>query len=165
MGRIGSRYAELVRGIGAGLVYASPSPKPDVERRLGARRAELEELLGAADAVSLHAPGGEATRHLIDAPALALMKPDAILVNAARGSLVDSAALAAALREGRIGGAGLDVFEDEPEVPTELIEAPGAVLLPHIGSATRKARDAMARTVAENVIAALAGREPPNLVG
>lgn len=164
MGRIGKRYAELARAVGAQIVYASQSGKPDVEERLGARHLELDTLLGEADVVSLHAPAGEATRHLIDARSLSLMKPEAILVNTARGSLVDSAALAAALREGLIAGAGLDVYEDEPEVPLELLEAPGAVLLPHIGSATRSARDAMARTVADNVLAALDGHTPPNLV-
>jgi glyoxylate reductase len=164
MGRIGTRYAELVRGLGAEVVYASPSARPDAEARLAARRLELDELLSEADVVSLHAPGGEATRHLIDARALSMMKPEAVLINAARGSLVDSAALATAIGEGRLGGAGLDVYEDEPGVPRELLDAPRAVLLPHIGSATRKARDAMARTVAENVIAVLDGRDPPDLV-
>jgi glyoxylate reductase len=165
MGRIGARYAELVRALGAQVIYASPSSKPDSERRLDARRLELDELLREADVVSLHAPGGGATHQLIDSRALSLMKPEAVLVNTARGSLVDSAALAAALREGRLAGAGLDVYEAEPDVPQELLEASGAVLLPHIGSATRRARDAMARTVAENVIAALEGHEPPNRVG
>ena len=165
MGRIGSRYAELVHALGAQLLYASPSSKLDAEERLAARHLSLDDLLAEADVVSLHAPAGEATRHLIDARALALMKPGAVLVNTARGSLVDSAALAAALREGLIAGAGLDVYEDEPDVPLELLEAPGAVLLPHIGSATRSARDAMARTVTDNVTAALEGRPLPNQVG
>ena len=164
MGRIGTRYAELVAGFGVELLYASPGPKPEAEREIGAVRAELAELLRRADVVSLHAPAAPETHHLIDADALALMKPSAILVNTARGALVDSLALAAALREGRLGAAGLDVYESEPAVPAELLEAPRAVLAPHIGSATVKARDAMAQTVAANVIAVLEGREPPNPV-
>jgi glyoxylate reductase len=92
------------------------------------------------------------------------MKPDAILVNTARGSLVDAAALAEALRGGAVGAAGLDVYEQEPGVPDELLEAPRRVLLLHIGSATTRARDAMARLVADNVLAVLRGAEPPNRV-
>jgi glyoxylate reductase len=164
MGRIGSRYAELLDGFGVEILYASPSPKPEVEKRLGAKRVELEDLLRGADAVSLHAPATPLTRHLIDASALRLMGERAVLVNTSRGPLVDLAALAAALREGRLGAAGLDVYENEPEVPREILEAPRTALSPHIGSATFKARDAMARTVADNVIAVLEGREPPNRV-
>jgi glyoxylate reductase len=92
------------------------------------------------------------------------MRPHAILVNTSRGALVDSGALARALRGGEIGAAGLDVYEYEPDVPAELLEAPNCVLLPHIGSATTRARDAMAELVADNVLAALAGAEPPNRV-
>jgi glyoxylate reductase len=164
LGRIGARYAELLRGFDVELLYAGPRPKPEAERRLGAVRVELPELLRRADTVSLHAPATPATHHLIDAAALALMAPHAVIVNTARGPLVDGPALAAALREGRLGAAGLDVYEGEPAVPTELLQAPRVVLAPHIGSATVKARDAMARTVAENVIAVLEGREPPSPV-
>jgi glyoxylate reductase len=164
LGRIGRRYAELVRGLAGRILYVARSQKPDAERELGAERHGLAEALTIADVVSVHAPGGEETRHLIGARELALMKPTAILVNTSRGSLVDSEALAAALRDGRIAAAGLDVYENEPAVPAELLAAPRCVLLPHIGSATTKARDAMAVTVAENVLAALDGREPPNRV-
>ena len=101
---------------------------------------------------------------MVDAARLERMKPTAILVNTARGALVDEAALAAALRDGRIGAAGLDVYAYEPEVPAALLDAPRCVLLPHIGSATQRAREAMARLVADNVIAALEGREPPTRV-
>jgi glyoxylate reductase len=164
MGRIGGRYAELASGLGSELLYTARHRRPEAERRLGARRVEQEELLRSSDVVSLHAPATPETRHLIDAAAIRLMKPSAVLVNTARGSLVDTTAVAAALREGRLGAAGLDVYEDEPEVPAEILAAPRAVLTPHIGSATVKARDAMARTVAENVIAVLDGRPPPNPV-
>lgn len=164
LGRIGRRYAELVRGMAGELLYASRSAKPEAEAELGARRVELGELLGCADVVSIHAPAGPETHHLIGAPELGAMRSHSILVNTARGSLVDSMALARALATGAIGGAGLDVYEREPEVPAELLAAPRCVLLPHIGSATRTARDGMARLAAENALAVLAGSEPPHRV-
>ena len=164
LGRIGRRYAELVRPLAGRLLYVARSPKPDAESELDAERAELAEALAAADVVSLHAPGGEATRHLIGAPELKAMKRSAILVNTSRGTLVDSVALAAALESGEIAAAGLDVYEDEPRVADELLAAPNAILLPHVGSATRRARDAMAATVAANVLAVLSDAEPPNRV-
>jgi len=164
LGRIGYRYAELVHGIGAEVLYAGPSSKPEAERELGARRAELDELLSDADVVSLHAPSSSETRHLIGARELEMIGPSGVLVNTSRGPLVDEAALAAALRDGKLGGAGLDVYENEPEVSPELLAAPRAVLLPHIGSATVKSRDGMARLAAENVLAVLDGKEPPSRV-
>jgi glyoxylate reductase len=164
LGRIGGRYAELVRPLAGRLLYTARARKPDAEERLGVEWAQLGELLEAADVVSLHVPGSPETAGLIGAPELAAMRSHAFLVNTARGSLVDSAALASALREGRIGGAGLDVYEGEPEVPAELLDAPNCVLLPHIGSATTRARDGMARLAAENVLAVLRGEEPPNRV-
>lgn len=164
MGRIGRRYAALLRGFDVELLYWSRTAKPDAERKLGARRVDLDELFARSDVVSLHAPASPETRHLVDADALERIGPAGVLVNTARGPLVDSAALAAALVERRLGAAGLDVYEGEPEVPAALLEAPRTVLAPHIGSATVKARDAMARTVAENVIAAIEGREPPNRI-
>jgi lactate dehydrogenase-like 2-hydroxyacid dehydrogenase len=164
LGRIGTRYAELLGGFGVDLLHASRSPRPEVERRLDITPVSLDDLLRRSDAVSLHVPATPDTHHLIDAEALALMKPTAVLVNTSRGGLVDLEALAAALREGRIGGAGLDVFEGEPEVPGSILSAPRTALTPHIGSATVKARDGMARTVAENVIAVLEGGEAPNRI-
>jgi glyoxylate reductase len=164
LGRIGSRYAELAHALGARIVYASGTEKPEEEHRLGARRMELEPLLETADVVSLHAPAVATTHHMIDARRLDLIGPFGVLVNTARGSLVDEAALARALNEGRIGAAGLDVYESEPAVSPELLEAPRAVLLPHIGSATMNSRDAMASLVADNVIAVLEGKEPPSRI-
>lgn len=164
LGRIGRRYAEMARALGAEVVYTGPSAKPDAERDLGARRMELDQLLRSADVVSIHAPARAETRAMIGARELDLLGPAGVLVNTARGSLVESAAVAAALRDGRLGAAGLDVYEDEPDVPDELLAAPRTVLLPHIGSATVAARDAMARLVADNVIAVLEGRDPPNPV-
>jgi glyoxylate reductase len=164
LGRIGARYAELLRGFGAELLYTARSAKPEAEKALGARRVALEELLGNADVISLHAPAVPGTHHLIGTESLRLVQPHAVLVNTSRGPLVDLDAVAAALREGRLGAAGLDVYEGEPAVPRSILEAPRVALTPHIGSATVRARDGMARTVAENVIAVLERREPPNPV-
>jgi glyoxylate reductase len=164
MGRIGRRFAELVVGFAGEVLYASRTPKEETERELGVRRMALEEIFRRADVVSLHLPATGETAGLVGRRELAAMKTEAILVNTSRGRLVDSRALAWALRDGEIGGAGLDVYEHEPDVPTELLEAPRCVLLPHIGSATTRSRDGMARLVAENVLAVLGGREPPNRV-
>lgn len=163
LGRIGTRYAELLRGFGARLLYASRSPKPHAEE-LGAERSSLEELLQAADVVSLHAPGTPETQRMIGCDELDAIGPRGVLVNTARGGLIDTDALVAALEEGTLGAAGLDVYEGEPEVPAALREAPRATLSPHIGSATFAARDAMALMVAEDVIAVLEGREPAHRV-
>ena len=164
MGRIGHRFARLAHGLRAEIVYAGPTPKPEAEQALGARRLELDELLEASDVVSLHAPAIPETRGLIGARELELIGPDGVLVNTSRGPLVDSKAVAAALEAGTLGAAGLDVYAEEPKVPQSLLEAPRCVLLPHIGSATVPARDGMARAVANNVIAVLEGREPPSRV-
>jgi lactate dehydrogenase-like 2-hydroxyacid dehydrogenase len=117
-----------------------------------------------SDLVSLHAPGSPDTDHMIDERAIGLMKPTAVLVNTGRGTLVDSKALIRALEEGRLGAAGLDVFEGEPELDPGFLSAPRVALAPHIGSATFKARDEMSRVVAANVIAVLSGANPPNPV-
>jgi len=162
LGRIGRRYAELVRPLAGELLYAARSAKPDAERELDANHVGLDELLGRSDVVSLHAPGGEATRHLIGAGELARMQSHAVLVNTARGTLVDSGALATALEKGEIGAAGLDVYENEPGVPQELMDAPRCVLYPHIGSATHTSRDGMATLAARNAIAVLTGNGPLN---
>jgi len=160
-GRIARRVAELLRGFEVQLLFTSRSAPASPT---GAERRELPALLAAADFVSLHVPLTPQTRHLIDAEALATMKPGGILVNTSRGAVVDTAALVEALRSGHLAGAGLDVYEDEPHVPPELRELPNTVLLPHVGSATRTTRDAMARLCAENVIAVMDGREPPAAV-
>ncbi len=160
LGRIGRRYVELVRPLAGELLHASRSPKPQAESELGIAHVQLDELLARSDVVSLHAPATPQTKHLIDERALSLMKPSAVVINTARGALVDSEALAVALRDGLIGGAGLDVYESEPAVPAALLEAPNCVLLPHVGSATIRARQGMARLAAENVVAVLDGADP-----
>jgi glyoxylate reductase len=164
LGRIGRRYAELVAPMAAEILYVSRTPKPDAERALGAARTRLSELWRRADVISLHLPVTPETVGLVGREELRAMRAHAVLVNTARGPLVDSQALADALGNGEIGAAGLDVFEDEPRAPAPLLEAPRCVLTPHIGSATTRARDAMARLVAENVLAVLEGSEPPNRV-
>jgi glyoxylate reductase len=164
LGRIGRRYGELVAGLAGEILYTSRSRDLDAERELGAERTDLDALLRRADVVSLHVPATPETRGLVGREELRSMKRDSILVNTARGSLLDSAALAEALRDGVIAAAGLDVYENEPNVPAELLAAPRCVLLPHIGSATRRARDAMAVLAADNVLAVLRGAEPPSRV-
>ncbi|MEN3011122.1 MAG: D-glycerate dehydrogenase [Candidatus Bipolaricaulaceae bacterium] len=163
-GRIGQAVARRARGFGMTLLYYSRTRKPEAEEALGARFVPLEELLRESDFVVLCVPLTPETRRLIGARELALMKREAILVNVARGPVVDEAALAAALKEGRIWGAGLDVFEREPEVHPELLKLRNVVLTPHIGSATWATRRRMAALAVDNVLAALAGRRPPTLV-
>ena len=160
MGRIGRRYASMVASLGAQVVYSSRSPKLEAERALKAERLDLRQMLTASDVVSIHAPSTEETHHLIGPDELDLIGAGGVLVNTSRGPLVDEVAVAAALKEGRLGAAGLDVYEKEPEVPQELLDAPRAVLLPHIGSATSLSRDAMALLAADNVAAVLEGRDP-----
>ena len=164
-GRIG--YAVALRSIGWGMrvQYVARTRHVDFELApLGARRVTLDDGLRNADVISIHTPLTPDTRHLIDARALTLMKPTAILINTARGPVVDEAALAAALAERRIWGAGLDVFEEEPVVHPRLLALDNAVLTPHIGSAEDKYRRLMSEIVSENARAIIEGRDPPNLV-
>jgi glyoxylate reductase len=167
MGRIGRAVARrAVHGFGMRLLYASRSALPDEdERELRATRVEFDQLLGAADVLSLHAPLTPDTRHVIGASQLAAMKPSAILVNTARGALVDESALAAALTSGQIGGAGLDVFEDEPHIEPRLLALRERVVLaPHVGSATIDTRRRMADVAARDARAVLEGRAPAHPV-
>lgn len=163
MGKIGSAVAERARAFGMHLLYASRSAHPEAELELGARRCELGVLLSASDVVTLHCPLAADTVHLVDAAALARMKPDAHLVNTARGRIVDQDALIDALRRGRLGGAALDVTEPEP-LPAghPLYGAPRCLVLPHIGSATHGTRRRMAGLASQNVLAALAGETLPH---
>jgi lactate dehydrogenase-like 2-hydroxyacid dehydrogenase len=163
MGRIGAAVARRAHfGFGMPIVYYNPSTgePPPGARRVGT----IEEVLVVADFVSLHMPGGGANTHLIDAARLARMKPTAFLVNTARGDVVDTAALIEALRSGTIAGAGLDVYENEPDLPPALLGLNNAVLLPHLGSATEETRTAMGLLVLDNLQAFLNGQDPPNRV-
>ena len=165
LGAIGTAVARRARGFGMTVLYRNRGVNERAERELGARRVELDELLATADVVSLHAPLNEASHHLIDAAALGRMKPTAVLVNTARGPLVDEAALVVALREGAIAAAGLDVYEREPQLAEGLADLPNVVLAPHAGSATTGARGAMVRLCCENIVAVLAGRPALTAVG
>jgi glyoxylate reductase len=161
LGQIGRATARRARAFGMAIAYAAPRRADTaVEAELGATHLPLDELLATADVVTLHCPLRPETQHLIDAEALARMKPTAFLVNTTRGPVVDEAALVDALRGGTIAGAGLDVYEREPEVHPGLLELENVVLLPHLGSATVETRTAMAVLAARNVIAVLGGEEP-----
>jgi len=164
LGRIGQAVARRASGFGMRILYADLAPKPEAEA-LGASFAELPQLLRESDIVSIHTPLTDPTHHLIGAKELALMKPSAVLINTARGAIVDGKALADALRGGCIFAAGLDVLESEPPEPDDpLLHLDNCVVLPHIGSASVATRTRMATMAAENVLAALEGRRPPHLV-
>ena len=161
LGKIGQATARRARAFGMEIAYAGRRrAAEDVEAELSARFLPLDELLTTADVVTLHCPLSAETRHLIDAAALARMQPSSHLVNTTRGPVVDEAALAEALRAGAIAGAGLDVFEREPEVHPDLLELENVVLIPHLGSATIETRTAMGVLAAENVVAVLGGSAP-----
>ncbi len=163
-GRIGTAVAMRSRGFGMRLLYCSRRRNEVMERELGARRAPLDALLAGSDFVSLHVPLTPETRGLIGERELGMMKPGAYLVNTSRGAVVDEAALVRALRGGRIAGAGLDVYEDEPRLAEGLAGLDNAVLLPHIGSASAETRARMAEMAAANLAAMLRGERAPNCV-
>jgi lactate dehydrogenase-like 2-hydroxyacid dehydrogenase len=165
MGRIGQAIAQRARGFSMRVLYHNRSRLPaKIERATGAKWTTLEKLLRQSDFVSLNMPYSPSSHHLIGAQQLALMKPTAVLVNAARGGVVDDAALIAALKERRIAAAGLDVFEGEPRFNPGFLELDNVALVPHIGSATRATRSAMATLASRNLAAALSGKRPPNLL-
>lgn len=164
-GRIGRALARRARGFGMRVLYHSRRrAEESLERELSATCVDLKTLLAESDFVSLHVPHARETHHLIGASELAQMKPLAFLINTSRGKVVDENALVEALQARRIAGAGLDVYEHEPHLHPELPKLDNVVLLPHVGSATAETRMKMATCAAENLIAALEGRRPPNLV-
>jgi lactate dehydrogenase-like 2-hydroxyacid dehydrogenase len=166
-GRIGRAFAQRCHyGFGMNVVFYNRSTIDAAEAaRYGARQlATMEEVLGASDFVSLHCPGGAQNRHLMNAARFAAMKKGAVLINTARGDVVDEAALISALQSGSIHGAGLDVYEAEPQVPEKLKSMENVVLLPHLGSATEETRTAMGMKVVENITAFFDGHEPPDRV-
>jgi glyoxylate reductase len=161
LGGIGKWVAQRARAFGMKVAYHQRSPAPaEVETALGAELMPLSQLLAEADVLSLHCPLTPETHHLIGAAELEAMKPGAVLINAARGPIVDEAALAEALATGQIAAAGLDVYEREPQVEPRLLTLDNVVLTPHLGSATVETRTAMAELAARNAISVLSGQGP-----
>lgn len=157
MGRIGAAIAKRALSFGLRIVYHNRKRAPDCPYAYAASPVELAR---ASDILMISAPGGAQTRRLVDRDVLAALGPDGVLINIARGSIVDEAALIEALRMGAIASAGLDVFENEPQVPSDLIAMDNVVLLPHVGSASRKTREDMGRLMVDNVRSWAAGRGP-----
>jgi len=165
MGRIGQAVARRATGFSMRIIYHDIRRAPEaVEKQLGLEFATAEQVLRESDFVSLHVPLTSETRHLIGARELSMMKPTAILVNSSRGPVVDEPALAEALDRRVIAGAGIDVFEHEPQVDPALLKLENAVLAPHIASASVDTRIKMSMMAAENAVAAIEGRRPPNLL-
>lgn len=165
LGQIGRAVARRARAFGMSILYTSRAPRPEAAAQLGARQVDLSALLAVSDIVSLHVPLTEQTRHLIDAAALRAMKPSALLINTARGQVVDADALLEALRSGQIAGAALDVTDPEP-LPADhpMYAEPNLLVAPHIGSATEQTRRRMAELACRNLIAGLRGEPLPHAV-
>jgi glyoxylate reductase len=164
LGRIGKAVAERAKGFGLNIVYHDHSDFPEVEKKLGLTKVSFEELLRISDYVTLHTPHTSETHKMIGEKELELMKPTAYLVNTSRGKVIDEESLAKALKEGKIAGAGLDVYYDEPDVHPELMKLDNAILLPHLGSASLETRTNMAIIAAENLRDTLLGKKPKNIV-
>ena len=159
-GRIGARVAEVARALGMRVIAHSRRPVPANI----AENADLQTLLAAADVVSLHCPSTPETHHLLNAERFAAMKDGAILINTARGAVVDHAAMAEALRSGKLAGAGLDVYPEEPRIPSELLAMDNVVCTPHVGANAAQTRADMASACARQILDALAGKRPENIV-
>ena len=165
MGKIGKAVAQRARCFNMPILYHNRSRmSKSEEKELMAKYVDMKTLLSQADFITLHVPLTDQTRHLIGSQELSLMKPTAYLINTSRGPVVDEQALLETLRNGRIGGAGLDVYENEPALTPGLVELDNVILLPHVGSGTLETRFRMANMAAENLIAGLSGKVPPNLV-
>jgi len=159
-GRIGRAVVRRAVGFGMRVLYSDAALQPDFETEVDARRLELPVLLAESDVITLHVPSNAQTRGFFDRRLFSQMKPGSLFINTARGDLVNEDDLLAALEDGPLAGAGLDVFSREPDVPRELVEHPRVVALPHIGSATTQTRRAMAGLAVKNALEVLAGREP-----
>lgn len=164
-GRIGQAMARRAAGFGMRILYTDPRRMPDAdEQKLGATYTDLERLLGESDFVSLHVGLNNETHHLMGQRQFALMKRTAYVVNTSRGPVIDEAALVRALEEGKIAGAGLDVYEHEPKIHPALLRMNNVVLTPHLGSAVFELRESMAHIVVDNIHAIVEGRRPPNCI-
>ena len=164
VGRIGAAVAKRAIGFNMRVLYSDVRSNKELEQKVGAERVDMDTLFKEADFVSVHVPLMPETTHLVGVRSLDMMKPTAYLINTSRGPVVDEAALVEALRDGVIAGAGLDVFEKEPEVHPGLLELDNVVVAPHIASGSVETRAKMATMAAENVLAALDGKTPPNAV-
>ncbi len=157
-GRIGARVAAVAQTLGMRVIAHSRHAVPGVEN------ADLPTLLTTSDVVTLHCPLSDQTRHLLDAAAFAMMKPGALVINTARGGVIDHDALLEALRSGHLGGAGLDVFPEEPNIPSALLELDNVVCTPHVGSNTARTRQDMLEACAAQILDALSGKRPESIV-
>ncbi len=165
LGRIGRAMAKRGRGFDMKVLFYKAAPLPDADcRELGVERVALEDIYRRSDFITLHVPLVTETHHMLNDRAFSLMKPNAIVVNTSRGPVIDEMALVRALKSRRIAGAALDVFEHEPQIEPELFEMENVVLAPHVGSASRETRLKMSTIAAENLMAALKGEKPPNMV-
>jgi len=164
-GRIGYAVAKRAKGFNMKILFYDVIPRPEMEKDLGAKRVDLNTIFKESDFVSIHVPLMKETYHLVNEEKLKLMKKTAYLINNSRGPVVDEKALYIALKEDKIAGAGLDVFEQEPTpVDNPLLKLDNVVVAPHISSASHETRSKMAEMVADNLVAFLEGRTPPNLV-
>ena len=164
MGRIGRELAKMAGGFGMPVHYRDQARLPPELERGATFHSDDDSFLAECDVLSLNAPGGEGTRHWLNAERIAKLPRGVVVANAARGTLIDDQALIAALRSGHVAAAGLDVYNDEPRLAAGYFELENAVLLPHLGSATTQTRDAMGHIVLDGIDAVLAGRTPENLL-
>ncbi len=165
LGRIGSALAKrAAKGFSMRILYHDQKPNAELDAEIGSKNVEMDELLKTSDFISVHVPLLDSTRHLFSTKQFEMMKKTAVFVNTSRGPVVDEAALLEALKKGDIFGAGIDVWEFEPKLTAGLSELPNIVITPHTASATIEARNNMSKVAAENIIAALKGEVPPNLV-
>jgi glyoxylate reductase len=159
-GRIGQATAKRIKGFGCNIIYYNKSKKIEFEDGVGAKKVSLNKLLKTSDIISIHLPLNNSTKLLLDKTKLELLKPNSIVVNTARGEIIDEKHLIKLLKRNRIFGAGFDLYENEPQVNNELFKLNNVVLLPHIGSSTNETRDVMAELAARNVINVLSGKKP-----
>jgi glyoxylate reductase len=164
LGRIGSMVARRASGYKMNILYTKREPDPVAEKELGVKFVTLDELLSQSDFVSLHVPLNDETRHMINKETFSKMKKGAFLINTARGPVVNERDLVEALRSGQLGGAALDVFDNEPNIAPEIIETPNVITTPHIASATWEARNKMGEQAVAAILATLSGTKPENMV-
>jgi len=164
LGRIGSMTARRAKGFNMKVLYNKRSPDPEAEKELGVEFSDLDKLYAESDFISLHVPLTDETRHMINKDSLGKMKKGVIIVNTARGPVIDEGDLVDAIRDGKVGGAGLDVFDNEPNINPELIAMENVILTPHIASATWEARNKMGSQAVDAILDTLSGKKPENIV-